>query len=102
VASEATVTGTRIVKPSNATPRSPKLSYHSWERGQNENANGLLRQHFPKTMGLLNVTAQQVMEAVHKLNNRPRKGLGFKTPYEVFRELSGMDAEKLAGYALVT
>jgi IS30 family transposase len=76
--------------------------YHSWERGQNENANGLLRQYFPKAMGLLNVTAQQVLEAMHKLNNRPRKGLGFKTPYEVFRELSGMDAEKLVGYALIT
>lgn len=76
--------------------------YHSWERGQNENANGLLRQYFPKAMGLLDVTAQQVLEAVHKLNNRPRKCLGFKTPYEMFRELSGMDAEKLVGYALIT
>lgn len=76
--------------------------YHSWERGQNENANGLLRQYFPKTMGLLDVTTQQVLEAVHKLNSRPRKCLGFKTPYEVFRELSGMDAEKLVGYALIT
>ncbi len=75
--------------------------YHSWERGQNENANGL-RQYFPKAMGLLDVTTQQVLEAVHKLNNRPRKYLGFKTPYEVFRELSGMDAEKLVGYALIT
>ena len=76
--------------------------YHSWERGQNENANGLLRQYFPKTMGLLDVTTRQVVEAVHKLNNRPRKCLGFKTPYEVFRELSGIDAEKLLGYALIT
>jgi len=76
--------------------------YHSWERGQNENANGLLRQYFPKAMGLLDVTTQQVLEAVHKLNNRPRKCLGFRTPYEVFRELSGIDAEKLVGYALIT
>lgn len=76
--------------------------YHSWERGQNENANGLLRQYFPKAMSLLDVTTKQVLEAVHKLNNRPRKCLGFKTPYEVFRELSGMDAEKLVGYALIT
>lgn len=76
--------------------------YHSWERGQNENANGLLRQYFPKAMGLLDVTTRQVVEAVHKLNNRPRKCLGFKTPYEVFRELSGMDAEKWVGYALIT
>lgn len=76
--------------------------YHSWERGQNENANGLLRQYFPKAIGLLDVTTRQVVEAVHKLNNRPRMCLGFKTPYEVFRELSGIDAEKLLGYALIT
>ena len=76
--------------------------YHSWERGQNENANGLLRQYFPKAMSLLDVTTEQVLEAVHKLNNRPRKCLGFKTPYEVFRELSGMDVEKWLGYALIT
>ncbi|MBK8455178.1 MAG: IS30 family transposase [Thiofilum sp.] len=76
--------------------------YHSWERGQNENANGLLRQYFPKAMGLLDVTIRQVLEAVHKLNNRPRKCLGFKTPYKVFRELSGIEAEKLLGYALIT
>jgi len=48
------------------------------------------------------VTTRQVLEAVHKLNNRPRKCLGFKTPYEVFRALSGMDAEKLVDYALIT
>jgi transposase, IS30 family len=77
-------------------------AYHSWERGLNENANGLLRQYFPKAMGLLDVTTRQVLEAVHKLNNRPRKCLGFKTPYEVFRELSGTDAEKLVGYTLIT
>ena len=68
--------------------------YHSWERGQNENANGLLRQYFPKTIGLLEATQQQVLQAVHKLNSRPRKGLGFKTPYEVFRQFAGVDAEK--------
>jgi len=76
--------------------------YHSWERGQNENANGLLRQYFPKAMGLLDVTTREVLEAVHKLNNRPKKCLGFKTPYEVFLELSGIDAEKLVGVALMT
>ena len=54
--------------------------YHSWERGQNENANGLLRQYFPKSMELVDVASKQVREAVHKLNSRPRKCLGFKTP----------------------
>jgi len=76
--------------------------YHSWERGQNENANGLLRQYFPKSMELIDVTAKQVFEAVHKLNSRPRKCLGFKTPYEVFEELTGITPNKLTGYALMT
>jgi hypothetical protein len=40
--------------------------------------------------------------AVHKLNSRLRKRLGFRTPYEMFRELSGTDAEKLVGYVLIT
>ena len=76
--------------------------YHSWERGQNENANGLLRQYFPKAMTLADVSVQQVLEAVHKLNTRPRKCLGFKTPAEVFLELTGMSANDLTGYALMT
>jgi len=47
--------------------------YHSWERGQNENANGLLRQYFPKAIELVDITMKQVLDAVDKLNNRPRK-----------------------------
>ncbi len=58
--------------------------YHSWERGLNENSNGLLRQYFPKGMELINITDEQVLAAVEKLNHRPRKVLGFRTPYEVF------------------
>jgi IS30 family transposase len=73
--------------------------YHSWERGQNENANGLLRQYFPKGMSLLEVTKEQVFKAVHKLNSRPRKCLGYKTPYEVFEDLTGIN---MKGYALIT
>ena len=76
--------------------------YHSWERGQNENANGLLRQYFPKSMELLDITVQQVISAVDKLNSRPRKCLNFKTPYEVFEELTGLDVRKIMGYALIT
>ena len=76
--------------------------YHSWERGQNENANGLLRQYFPKGMELIDVSINQVSKAVHKLNNRPKKCLNFKTPYEVFKELTGVDVKKLLGYALIT
>ncbi len=76
--------------------------YHSWERGQNENANGLLRQYFPKAMTLIDVTSKQVINAVDKLNSRPRKCLGFKTPYEVFEELTGVNVRKLMGYAFIT
>jgi IS30 family transposase len=76
--------------------------YHSWERGQNENANGLLRQYFPKTMELVDVSMTQVFEAVDKLNSRPRKCLGFKTPYEAFEALTGVNVKNLMGYALIT
>jgi transposase, IS30 family len=58
--------------------------YHSWERGLNENSNGLLRQYFPKGMELTNITDQRVQSAVERLNHRPRKVLGFRTPHEVF------------------
>jgi len=76
--------------------------YHSWERGQNENANGLLRQYFPKAMSLLEVTTKEVLEAIHKLNNRPKKCLGFKTPYEVFEENTGVQMKSVFEIALVT
>ncbi|SIO25193.1 IS30 family transposase [Nitrosomonas cryotolerans] len=58
--------------------------YHSWERGLNENSNGLLRQYFPKGMELVEATQEQVQWAVDRLNHRPRKVLGFRTPFEVF------------------
>jgi IS30 family transposase len=58
--------------------------YHSWERGLNENSNGLLRQYFPKCMELTNITEEQVQDAVERINYRPRKVLGFRTPHEVF------------------
>ena len=58
--------------------------YCSWERGLNENDNGLLRQYFPKEMELLEITDAQVQQAVERLNHRPRKVLGYKTPHEVF------------------
>lgn len=76
--------------------------YHSWERGQNENANGLLRQYFPKNMPLDKVSTQEVAIAVNKLNSRPRKCLGFKTPYEVFKTLTGIDVREKVGVALMS
>lgn len=58
--------------------------YCSWERGLNENHNGLLRQYFPKDMSPAGVTQSQVDAAVYALNHRPRKCLGWRTPHEVF------------------
>jgi len=58
--------------------------YHSWERGLNENTNGLIRQFFPKGKDLSEVTDEEIQRVMDKLNNRPRKCLGFKTPNQVF------------------
>jgi IS30 family transposase len=58
--------------------------YASWERGANENMNGLIRQFFPKKMRFQSITRTDIEFAMHRLNHRPRKCLGFKTPHEVF------------------
>jgi len=60
--------------------------YHSWERGCNENFNGLLRQFFPKKSSFANIEQEDVERAVKLINNRPRKRLNYKTPNEVFRK----------------
>lgn len=57
--------------------------YHSWERGTNENTNGLIRQYFPKGTAFEKVTDEEIQRVEDKLNTRPRKRLGFKSPYEV-------------------
>jgi len=59
--------------------------YHSWERGTDENWNGLMRQFFPKRTFFATITEYDVQRAVRMLNDRPRKRLGYKTPREVFR-----------------
>jgi IS30 family transposase len=58
--------------------------YCSWERGLNENTNGLIRQYFPKKYDFTRITSQDVQSVAARLNNRPRKTLGFRTPNEVF------------------
>jgi IS30 family transposase len=58
--------------------------YHAWERGTNENTNGLLRQYLPKGTDLTQVTDKQLRAYVRQLNHRPRKCLGFQTACEVF------------------
>jgi IS30 family transposase len=58
--------------------------YAAWERGTNENTNGLVRQYFPKGSDFTSVTQDHVEAVVAKLNHRPRKVLGYRTPHEVF------------------
>lgn len=58
--------------------------YSPWQRGTNENTNGLLRQYFPKYTSLDSVTQDELSAVVNKLNRRPRKCLGWLSPYEVF------------------
>jgi IS30 family transposase len=62
--------------------------YHSWERGSNENANGLIRQYLPKGKSMAGLSQRQCNSIARKLNTRPRKRLGFKTPLECYRESS--------------
>jgi len=58
--------------------------YSSYERGTNENTNGLIRQYFPKDRDFRTITDKEIIHATKRLNNRPRKRLGYKTPNEVF------------------
>jgi IS30 family transposase len=58
--------------------------YAAWQRGTNENTNGLLRQYFPKGWDFRTVTDSDVKDVVRSLNNRPRKCLNYQTPHEVF------------------
>lgn len=60
--------------------------FASWERGSNENFNGLLRQYVPKKRQMANITDEEIKMIENRLNNRPRKRLGFRTPAEVFHQ----------------
>jgi len=61
-------------------------AYSSWQRGSNENGNGLLREFFPKKTNFDEVTKEEMDQALHLINNRPRKCLGWKTAYEAFQD----------------
>ena len=58
--------------------------YKAWQGGLNENTNGRVRQYFPKGTDFREVSETEVEGAVRKLNNQPRKCLGYRTPQEVF------------------
>ena len=61
--------------------------YSPWQRGTNENTNGLIRQYFPKGTDFKEVTTAEIRKAEERLNSRPRKALGYYTPSERFYEL---------------
>lgn len=60
--------------------------YHSWERGTNENTNGLVRWYLPKQTDFATVSEERIKDIEHRLNTRPRKRLGWRTPSEVFNQ----------------
>jgi IS30 family transposase len=66
--------------------------YAAWERGTNENSNGLVRQYFPKNRDFTTITEEETIMAQSRLNNHPRKCLDFDTPYEVFFQSSSVVA----------
>jgi len=76
--------------------------YHSWERGLNENHNGLLRQYFPKNEPLSGVTQEDADKVLVALNHRPRKKLAYKTPWEVFCEMASLDISHPLGVAFMS
>ena len=73
--------------------------YHSWERGTNENTNGLLRQYFPKGKVCGKIKQSDIKLIEDKLNNRPRKRLNYLTPHEVF--VLGMKPENFQVQGLI-
>jgi transposase, IS30 family len=58
--------------------------HHSWERGTNENTNGMIRQYFPKGTSMSQVTQEDCDAIARLLNERPRKRLGYKTPKDCY------------------
>jgi transposase, IS30 family len=68
--------------------------YHSWERGLNENTNGLFRRFFPKNMSFGDLTDQEINDAQFLINNRPRKTLNYRTPMEI---LAGRTVSLIVG-----
>lgn len=68
--------------------------YSSWQRGSNEYHNGLLRRYFPKKTDFTKVTQEEINDVIEEINNRPRKCLGYFTPFEVF--LSKLNNKRVA------
>ena len=93
MAGHRSFTNTTGVQVYFADPHAP------WQRGSNENTNGLLREFFPKGTDLSQCTNAQIQAAEDNLNNRPRKRLGFRTPNEVMADIMAADQ---GGVATIT
>jgi IS30 family transposase len=65
-----------------------------WQRGTNENTNGLLRQYFPKKTIFNSISNEEINEAMNRINNRPRKRHGFISPNEIFQKLKKQDSNR--------
>ncbi len=76
--------------------------YCSWERGLNENSNGLLRQYYPKKTDLRSIDRDDIIPVLEKINTRPRKTLGYATPKELFFGLIDSDNLQYQNVALIT
>jgi len=74
-----------LIKQAHKLPRELYKSL-TWQRGSNENTNGLLRQYFPKGMNLSNVHQNRLNAVARRLNERPRETLNFETPAEQFNQ----------------
>lgn len=70
--------------------------YSSWERGTNENTNGLIRRFFPKGTDFDEISEQEIQAVEDWLNNRPRKCLGFKTPIEIYNRILSTPSSSVA------
>ncbi len=76
--------GYKAVEKATQTPFYFADPYHSWQRGSNENINGLIRQYLPKGQSMQGLTQVECNRIAHQLNNRPRKRYGYRTPAELF------------------
>ncbi|MCK8115935.1 IS30 family transposase [Anaerosoma tenue] len=76
----------KLVEEATGVPFYFATPHHSWERGTNENTNGLIRQYLPKRTSMAGITQADLDAIAHKLNTRPRKRLGFRTPEECYAQ----------------
>ena len=78
------IRGYRTIERATGTQFFFATPYHAWERGTNENTNGLIRQYVPKGQSMAGLTQRECARIARRLNHRPRKRLGYQTPAECY------------------